>query len=96
MDLIRTIRNEAAHNANPVSFDSSEISDRCKELRGSSPDKLRLETSTPREHFVAVVHAYSMALDWVFMTKVFDNTYINEEASEKPPQTPQILDWLGD
>ena len=98
MDLIRSIRNEVAHNANPVTFDLPEISDRCKKLRGSSSDFFRPETSTPRDHFVAVVDIYSMALDWIFIEglKLGGDMYVHEEASEKSAQSPKFLDWLND
>src|SRR5262249_50310703 len=32
LDLIRLVRNEVAHNVNPVSFNTPEIASRCKEL----------------------------------------------------------------
>jgi len=98
MDLIRTIRNEMAHNTNPVSFDSPEIADRCKKLRESIPGYFRPETSTPKEHFFAVVHVYSTALDWLFIERIkFDgDPGANRTAFEKSPLNPSIMGWLDD
>jgi hypothetical protein len=60
LDLIRTIKNEVAHNMNPVSFALPEIANRCRELKmfGDSitePQNLRMR-------FLATVQLLAGAL----------------------------------
>lgn len=70
LDLIRNIRNEVAHNMNPVSFDDSRIKSRIIELNfgGESewdPDK-------PKDKFLAIVHLIAGALHLVLGIKASD------------------------
>lgn len=49
LDLIRKIRNDFAHVATPISFDTTAIKNRCKELSFSYHEK----SHRPRGHFTA-------------------------------------------
>jgi hypothetical protein len=56
LDLIRKIRNQAAHDMNLISFDQTpEIAARCKELKfGAEAVAGRIVLSKPRHKFLAV------------------------------------------
>jgi hypothetical protein len=60
-DLLRLVRNEVAHNANPVTFETPEIANRCRELKMPAIWQGR-EPTTTRERFFAVVHMYCTLL----------------------------------
>ncbi len=49
LHLIRRIRNEFAHDASPLSFASSQIADRCRELYYT----VKAGEATPRQHFTS-------------------------------------------
>jgi hypothetical protein len=44
IDCVREIRNECAHNMNPLTFDTPSIADRCRQLRIGSQSTGALET----------------------------------------------------
>jgi hypothetical protein len=60
LDLIRLIRNEVAHNMNPVSFSKTEIANRCRELKMFG-DQVK-EPNNPRIRFLVTVQLLSGVL----------------------------------
>jgi hypothetical protein len=58
-DLIRKIRNEVAHNMNPVSFDNPTIASRCRELTFAKQSIPGNQTSADlRGKFILSVYSY--------------------------------------
>jgi hypothetical protein len=88
IDLIRKIRNEAAHNMNPVSFQTSgEISKRCRELeiaKDSIPAKELPQDL--RGMFLVAVHMYTVNL---LMRSADSNAQIAEAFEHLAPYLDQ-------
>jgi|SRR5208282_4535815 len=57
MDLIRSVRNEAAHDMNPISFDTDTIKSRCLELRFAEA-----KYDSARDRFLVNVHLIIAAI----------------------------------
>jgi hypothetical protein len=79
LDLIRLIRNEVAHNMNPIRFETKAIANRCRELsviadQAIDPDNLRLR-------FLATVHT----LSGVLMVKTTESRF--------PPEADVMRDF---
>jgi hypothetical protein len=80
IDLVRKIRNVAAHDMNPISFDESpEIANRCRELRlameqtDDDPTKRSL-----RERFLHTLRLYIIGLTLrASKTSKLDATYLD-------------------
>jgi hypothetical protein len=63
IDLIRVIRNEVAHNMNPVSFDTPEIASRCRELKLANESiGGKIEPPDLRAKFLVTVKFYTANL----------------------------------
>lgn len=63
IDLIRSIRNEAAHNPSPISFDTPEIAGRCRELElGKQTIAGQQTPPNLRGMFLGTVHLLAAAL----------------------------------
>ncbi len=63
IDLIRRIRNEAAHNMNPISFETPEIADRCRRLYINKDTDFATRNSTDyRGMFELAVRFYATNL----------------------------------
>ncbi|MGD0025168.1 MAG: DUF4145 domain-containing protein [Xanthobacteraceae bacterium] len=64
LDLIRRIRNQAAHDMNPISFDrTEEIAARCRELSfGSEAVANGIVPSKPRHKFLAITRFFAANL----------------------------------
>jgi hypothetical protein len=60
LDVIRSIRNEVAHNMNPVSFADRRIYDKCLNLKiiGESV----IEPNNPRMRFSATIHIFASTM----------------------------------
>jgi DNA-binding MltR family transcriptional regulator len=94
LDLLRVIRNEAAHNMNPVTFETPTIRDRVRELAliKAAPKELELlvedaklitSASSLKERFIMSLRFLALALMFVR-----DNW---EKPSPEPPYTPEFL-----
>jgi hypothetical protein len=60
LDLIRLIRNEVAHNINPVTFETQEIANRCREL--SLVSDQGFDQNDLRMRFLVTIHTFSSVL----------------------------------
>jgi hypothetical protein len=76
-DLIRKMRNEVAHNMNPVSFDAPDIASRCRELV-LAKESIPGQQMPPdlRGKFLVTIHFFSSVL----MLKANDSTPIVADA----------------
>ena len=94
LDLLRSIRNEAAHNVNPVTFDTSQIKSRVKELTliNAVPREIKLfipanpiitPTSSLRDRFVMSLRFLSIAL-WLVQ-------HNSETPGRRPFELPTFL-----
>jgi hypothetical protein len=81
MDLIRSIRNEVAHDMNPVSFDTDSIKSRCLELRfvDAYPHAPRGSYASIRDKFLATTHLMTACLHLYTADRLFQKAKDTKE-----------------
>ncbi len=76
--MIRKIRNEFAHTAESVSFDTQSIADRCRSLRFS----YHTEEASLRSHFTAAVHGVLSRIHVAYI----QSSYLEGREADQPSE----------
>jgi len=95
LDRIRNIRNECAHNMNPISFSEGEVAKHCKELRLGRRAIPPFGTPNHREMFMATVKALASGLFLRAATASFTRrVHWPDEEDRRPPAREDWEDWV--